>query len=382
MKGMTDAEEKQKALVEALRGRNQQELGEFTGMLTGKPAITLPEGEQGPVRAAQAPDIAGAYKYAAGAQNPALQQFGVQGALTQAQQQAQLMQQEQLRQKYGKFLSQPGVTAQQALAAGIPEAYVKAHFEAPLLGKEDIGNAGGALYGKKTGTIVANVPNPNRPFNADGTPNPAFQEWELKKAAAGRPTTSVNVNTATKPFLNELGKGAGEAVLAAQAGAKSAQQTLANVQQMRQGLEKAFVGPLAGQRMTLAQLGEVMGVGGKDNAERLQNTRMVMQGLARQELSAAASMKGQGQITESERAIMRKAESGQINEMTKPEIETLLGALTKTSNYRIQQHERNMGKLRQDPNASGIIQYLDAGSQQAPSMPSPAGGGVKFMGFE
>jgi hypothetical protein len=115
---------------------------------------------------------------------------------------------------------------------------------------------------------------------------------------------------------------------------------------------------MANQRVTLAQIGQFLGVTGKDTTEALQNTRNLMQGLARQELSAAGQMKGQGQITESERAILRKAEAGQINEMTKPELETFVAAIRKTARYRIGLHEQNISKLSQDPQAQTILPYL------------------------
>jgi hypothetical protein len=99
-------------------------------------------------------------------------------------------------------------------------------------------------------------------------------------------------------------------------------------------------------------------VNGKDATEQLQNTRNVMQGLARQELAAAGQMKGQGQITESERGILRRAEAGDISELTTPEIQTLLGALKKTSQYRVGIHNQNLERLKKDPNAAGVADYM------------------------
>jgi hypothetical protein len=215
----------------------------------------------------------------------------------------------------------------------------------------------------------------NQPFmqgESGPVPNAPYQQYAMSKARAGAP--SVSVNTATKPFLNEIGKGAGEAVNAAFTGAQSAVSTLQNVDQIRQGLGNAILGPTANARVTLAQIGESLGVTGKDTTEQLQNTRNVMQGLARQELSAAGQMKGQGQITESERAILRKAESGQISEMTAPEIKTLLTALERTANYRIGLHQANMQRLSKDPNMQGVIDYMQvsAPQQQSPQPAKPA----------
>jgi len=152
--------------------------------------------------------------------------------------------------------------------------------------------------------------------------------------------------SAQRTMTDALGRAAAEVVSTSQAGAQSAQSTLQNVQQIRSGLDKAFLGPGANARVALAQIGQVLGVGGKDDAERLSNTRNAIQGLARQELSAAGQMKGQGQITENERAILRRAEAGDISNFTRPELDTLLGALEKTANYRIQSHQNVMEKVR------------------------------------
>lgn len=209
---------------------------------------------------------------------------------------------------------------------------------------------------------------PNKPFalTPNGmAPNTPLQNYEMGKAKAG--AANVSVNTATKPMLNELGKGVGEKIIGDFTAAQQAQQTLNNVQQIRSGLGNVIAGPGANTRVTLAQVGEVLGVNGKDTTEKLQNTRNLMQGLARQELAAAGQMKGQGQITESERTILRKAESGQINELTVPEINTLLGALEKTAGYRINNHSSNLERLKRDPNAAGVVDYMTLPGAASPT---------------
>jgi len=215
----------------------------------------------------------------------------------------------------------------------------------------------------------------NQPFNPDGSPNPAYQAYkkeERRAGAAGSPV--VNVNTATKPFLNAIGQGAGEAVNTAFTGAQAAVQTLNNVDQIRSGLKSIITGPGANVRIQLSQVGELLGINGKDATEQLQNTRAAIQGLARQELAAAGSMKGQGQITESERGILKRAESGEITDLTKPEIVTLLGALEKTANYRIGLHESNMKRLESDPNVAGVVEFMRV---QRPPRPAPSPADVR-----
>jgi hypothetical protein len=41
-----------------------------------------------------------------------------------------------------------------------------------------------------------------------------------------------------------------------------------------------------------------------------------------------------------------------------PEIRTLMGALKKTANYRISQHNANLSRLKKDPNAAGVVDYM------------------------
>ena len=114
----------------------------------------------------------------------------------------------------------------------------------------------------------------------------------------------------------------------------------------------------------------MIGVNGADETEKLQNTRSLIQGLARQELAAAGSMKGQGQITENERALLQRAESGTIQDLTIPEIKTLVGAIKKTANYRINTHNTNMERASKDPNMRGMVEYMTLPQGQ------PQGGSV------
>lgn len=78
-KGMREADARQKALAEAVRGRQTEELGKFTKLLAGTPQEQLPADQFGPPQPAQAPDTKGAYAFAANAMTPALQQVGLRG---------------------------------------------------------------------------------------------------------------------------------------------------------------------------------------------------------------------------------------------------------------------------------------------------------------
>ena len=208
---------------------------------------------------------------------------------------------------------------------------------------------------------------------APGTATRKYYDDAISKATTHQPGTNVSVSTATKPFLNELGKGAGESVIADFNAAKSAVGTLQNVRQMRDALKGSVAaGPGANAQVLLTQVGQKLGVGGNDSAEMLQNTRALVQGLARQELAAAAGMKGQGQITESERGILKRAESGDIDSMTVPELNTLFNALEKTARFKIGAHNSTLKRLQGDPNSADIVRHLTLPEYEAPQPQGPA----------
>ena len=188
------------------------------------------------------------------------------------------------------------------------------------------------------------IPNPNKPFQMDAQgniiPNKAYQSYEISKAAAGaaRNSTNVSVNT-EKSFLNKVAEGVGSQIDSSLAGARGGQSTISTLNNLDAALNsgKVMAGPLTAPAQVMMQIGTQLGLGGKSSKETLENTRSAMQAMAQLELDAASQMKGQGQITESERAILRKAASGDIS-MSIGEIKTLSKVARKTAENRIRQH--------------------------------------------
>jgi len=383
-KGGREADAKQKALAEAVRGRQAEEMGTFTKMLNGAPAQATGQqyqtgaNEMGDEAAtvpqwsgAQKPDINAAYQFAAGARTPGLQQMGLQGTMQMAQQRAA---QEQAAAQQQRILSiiQNAGSPQAAIAAGAPPELVKQFYESQNYGRQKVEykDVGGKLvpvteFGDQPQN-VAPLNKTGNPFSdlvvagPDGNmvPNAPLVQVKGEIAAKGASKNNVNVNMPDKKFYEGLGTAVSGQIEKGFEQAQSAVQTLNNANQIAAGLEKAFVGPMANQRVTLAQIGQTLGVTGKDAEEVLVNTRSVIQGLARQELAAAGQMKGQGQITESERAILRKAESGDISTFTKPEMVLFTGAIRKTARAKIATHQRNLQNLGTDPQAGTILPYL------------------------
>ncbi len=350
------ADEQSKDIAARQRKAYTDELTKFGELANGTPIVPETQGNNPsaytPGQAAVPGDKRAALAMALGAQNPALQQYGMSQMLPKTPEwtlgerfNAQTGQPEKFMFDKNNPASQQAIGGQKAVNGTA---------------------VNGQLVNPATGaTIGAAIPKQLAPDSVVAmgpggalTPNAPVIAAKSQIAQAGKPVTNVNVNTATKPFLTEIGKGVGEGVVNDYAGAKSAVQTLNNVAQIEKGLSNVIVGPGANTRIKLSQIGQVLGVNGKDATEQLQNTRNVMQGLARQELAAAGQMKGQGQITESERGILRRAEAGDISELTTPEIQTLLGALKKTSQYRVGIHNQNLERLKKDPNAAGVADYM------------------------
>jgi hypothetical protein len=149
-----EADAKQKALAEAVKGRAASEYGQFTDLLAGRKADVLPEDQAGPVRAAQPGDIEGAYRFASRAQTPALQQVGMTGATRMAEEQTKQVQAKAEQQRVLGIL-QSAKTPQEAIAAGVPAALVTTYFDQGL-GKEKGVVVNGQLVNPLTGAPIGN----------------------------------------------------------------------------------------------------------------------------------------------------------------------------------------------------------------------------------
>lgn len=200
--------------------------------------------------------------------------------------------------------------------------------------------------------------------------DPGFLAAKKQIAEAG--STRLNVNTA-KPLLDTMAEGLGKQLDAGLSGAQSAVQTVNNAQNLRRLVDGGQIisGPGADARVILAQIGTTLGIGGKDDAEKLANTRTAMQSMAKAELDAAQSMKGQGAMSDAERALVKRAAGGDIT-MTPPELRALAVALEKNARARIGQHQSNVERLKALPEAAGLIPFYSIESP-AEMTDAPAG---------
>ena len=164
------------------------------------------------------------------------------------------------------------------------------------------------------------------------------------------PTTKVDVKL--PPGQSQFVAGAGTETIKVLGeltqGARSANDTLINVEKMLPALDKAILGPAADYRTTMLRIGQQLGVAGADANEQLANTRIVVQGLAQQELDAAAQMRGQGSLTEGERGILRRAAAGDQT-LSAAEIRQALASAQKTARYRLATQEDYLKRAMKIP---------------------------------
>jgi hypothetical protein len=198
----------------------------------------------------------------------------------------------------------------------------------------------------------------------------SFEQFQQAQKRAGASNTSISVNT-EKSLLSNMGEGLGKAMVEARTNAQGALSTIGTVGRLNEALNsgQAMAGPGTTFRQFGLQIGNVLGVTGKDAQEKLLNTRQAVQSLAQLELDAAQQMKGQGQITEAERSIIRRAASGDVDSMTVPELRLLGGVLDRSARTKIRSYNTQVAPLKSNPNAAPLAPFLDVQEPEAAVTP-------------
>jgi hypothetical protein len=310
---------------------------------------------------------------------------------------------------YQRWTRIAGALLPEQMMQGLPQAFDPAWRDKTILTADEVlarsrpdvqfVNAGGSMV-----PVNRNAPNltpipvtmspadasaaANRPFSIgpDGQslPNVPVQQYETNRAAAGatRVNVPVSVNT-ERQFFSQVADAVGKQVADASEKARGAVSTVGTLQQISNALDSGIVmaGPGTTARVFLGQLGQAIGVGGANDADRLNKTREVIQGLARLELDTAQSMRGQGSITDTERALIRQAALGNIDSMTVNEMRTLVNVIDRSARSTIRAHRTNVDQLRNQPGAAPILPFLDSIQEPPPravpqtgSQASPLGG--------
>lgn len=177
---------------------------------------------------------------------------------------------------------------------------------------------------------------------------------QLKKAGAG------NYN-----FGNLLDKGAPSTILdmlkEGKVQAVGAINTADSANRIIQALDsnKIFTGSGANIKIGAAQIADMFGIGGKDTAEKLANSRQAIQSLAQLTLQGRKQMRGEGAITQGEQELAKDAMSGKID-FTAAELRTLANAAKRAAQYTYNNYQSMYGQLEKDSPRSAPFFRVDA----------------------
>jgi hypothetical protein len=194
-----------------------------------------------------------------------------------------------------------------------------------------------------------------------------FTGWMQAQKKAGASNTNVKIENA---LGGGIAKEIGPMAAASAQQANGAIQQLQTSDQIIKAVDSNTVlsGPGATFKLRGLQIGQVLGVGGKDASESISNTRSVIQGLAQATVAARGALKGQGQVSDFEGRLLEKAASGNIDDMTADEIRQVAVVNKRLSNQLIGQHKKFIGKIAEhkDPAISGLAQFFDINAPEAP----------------
>lgn len=191
---------------------------------------------------------------------------------------------------------------------------------------------------------------------------------EIQKRKAG----ATVIDMGSREMEKEFAKGVVEDTRASFQQAKSALGTIKTINTLKPILSAGvYEGVFAGAPRAIDQFATALGVSGKDTQEKLQRTAVAMQRLASLELQAAEAMKGQGAITENERALIARAAGGNLRDFTATEIQSLLNALDTVARAKVDAHQSNWQVMSEDPIGRKYSKYYKIGEVPPPAQEAP-----------
>jgi len=170
----------------------------------------------------------------------------------------------------------------------------------------------------------------------------------LKKPPAA--VTNVNVTSLEKTGQQELAKLMPDLYNQA----NSAATQLSDIPRYRDALDKAIVGPLADQRLSMAKVAQAIGFQG--NKQGIEASRTLIQGLSEMTLNSRSLLQGQGAITGPEQDLLARAKSGEVN-FTKDELRIIFDVAERASR---EQYKKSTNLLKSASKDSPTAQmFLD-----------------------
>ena len=193
--------------------------------------------------------------------------------------------------------------------------------------------------------------------------NPAYSTWIGEQAKLKSPKTVFNIS-------DIMGKDIGQVKDILEQGrtqVQSGELALGAANKLDQAIKSGNlnVGPTANVGQYLGQLGDSLGFVNQKGQEKLVNTRQALQGLAQMWASERGQAKGQGTLTEGENALYGKIASGNLNEISIPELKYMVESTKNKGNYYRSEYENKLNVLRKNPKFADVIPLYEVGSMPA-----------------
>ena len=191
----------------------------------------------------------------------------------------------------------------------------------------------------------------------------SFLDYEtgLKRAGASNVSVSMDKGIAAQvgPMMKE-----------GQLQATSAVKGIDAANQVINALDtnKLFTGPLANQKLSIAQLSTTFGGASGDLTQKINNTRAAIQGLAEITLQGRQEMHGQGAITESEGKLAERAKSGDIS-LTPGELKQLANAAKRAGEFTYNNYQTKLQIMAKDPATAQMAPYFAVNQMPARQVP-------------
>jgi hypothetical protein len=183
-----------------------------------------------------------------------------------------------------------------------------------------------------------------------------YEQWNTASNRSKAPSTTVRVyNKMHEGIAKEIGPMMRETLTAADGAAQTTDAAARIVKAIDSG--KIIAGPTADIRLRMAQIGQVLGLTGKDEEDLIMRTREVIRGLAEMTLQGRKQMSGQGAITVSEGQLAEDAVSGRFDNLGPKEIRMLAAASARASKFVYDKHMRGVETMKNNPETAGMAVY-------------------------
>lgn len=190
------------------------------------------------------------------------------------------------------------------------------------------------------------------------------------------------INDAQKAAASSMANQTGGMLKESADQAMSAVQAVGSAQRIQQAIDsnKTLTGPGASLRLRGMQIADTLGIPGKDDSERLANTRVAMQEMAKLTIAGRKTMSGQGAITDKESALAERASSGDIDGLTPGEIKLLAAAAERSARFQYEQHQNKLGELQANPATASQVGMFKVPPLPSASTAAPSGKQISRTG--